>query len=190
MLTPSPEIIHLLSVFAVAMTAPTFNNARVLLYGAILAPGRRTVASCLRVLGLEAEPNPSKYHRVLSRARWSPWQMSRLLLGLLVETFVPEGQALVLLVDETLERRAGKKIGYKGWFRDSVRSVGNKVAVSLGIRWCVVCLLVALPWASRPWALPFVAVPLLSEKTCQRLGKPHHSGVWWTGFLIAKIRAW
>jgi hypothetical protein len=104
-------------------------------------------------MGYSQEPNPSKFHRVLSRARWSTWQMRRLLLGLLVDTFVPEGQALVLLVDETLERRAGKKIGYKGWFRDAVRSVGDKVAVSLGIRWCCVCLLVSVPWASRAWAL-------------------------------------
>jgi DDE superfamily endonuclease len=190
MLTPSQEIIQLLSVFAATMTAPTFKNALVLLYGAILAPGGRTVAACLRVMGLEAQSNPSKYHRVLSRARWSSWQMSRLLLGLLVSTFLPEGTALVLVVDETLERRAGKKIGYKGVFRDSVRSVGKKVAVSLGIRWCVTCLLVPLPWASRPWALPFVCVPVLSEKTCQRLKKPHRSGVWWTSFLIEKIRAW
>ena len=190
MLTPSQEIIHLLSVFAVAMTAPTFKNACVLIYGVILAPGRRTVTACLRVMGYGGETNPSKYHRVLSRARWSSWQMSRLLLGLLVETFLPEGCALVLLVDETLERRAGKKIGYKGFFRDSVRSVGNKVAVSLGIRWCVLCLLVSVPWASRQWALPFVAVPVLSEKTCKRLKKPHRSGVWWTGFLMEKVRAW
>jgi hypothetical protein len=172
------------------MTTPTFKNALVLLYGAILAPGRRTVTSVLRVMGREGETNPSKYHRVLARARFSLWEGSRLLLDLLVSTFLPPEAALVLLVDETLERRAGKKIGYKGWFRDSVRSVGNKVAVSLGIRWCVLCLLVAVPWATRAWALPLLAVPVLSEKTCKRLGKTHRSGVWWTTYLIAKVRAW
>lgn len=190
MLTPSQEIIQLLSAFATAMSAPTFANALVLLYGVILAPGRRTVASALRVMGYSHEANHSKYHRVLSRARWSPMQMSRLLLALLVQTFVPEGAALEILVDETLERRAGKKIAYKGWFRDAVRSVGNKVAVALGIRWCCLCLLVRVPWAARPWALPFLAVPVLSEKTAKRLGKTHRSGVWWTAFLMAKVRAW
>jgi hypothetical protein len=162
----------------------------VLIYGTILAPGRRTVASALRVMGYSQEPNPSKFHRVLSRARWSPMQMSHLLLGLLVSTFVPEGVALILLVDESLERRTGKKIGYKGWFRDAVRSVGNKVAISLGIRWCCLCLLVPVPWSSRPWALPFLAVPVLSEKTCQRLGKTHRNGIWWTIHLLEKVRAW
>lgn len=190
MLTPSSEIIQLLSTFAVGMTAPTFANALVLIYGTILAPGRRTVASALRVMGYSQEPNPGKFHRVLSRASWSPMQMSRWLLGLLVDTFVPEGVALVLLVDETLERRAGKKIVYKGWFRDAVRSVGNKVAISLGIRWCCVCLLVEVPWSSRAWALPFLAVPVLSEKTCQRLKKTHHGGIEWTIYLITRVRAW
>src|SRR4051812_35303446 len=190
MLTPSSEIIQLLSTFAPALTAPTFANALVLIYGTILAPGRRTVASALRVMGYSEEPNPSKFHRVLSRARWSPMQMSRLLLGLLVDTFVPEGVALELLVDESLERRAGKKIGYKGWFRDAVRSVGNKIAISLGIRWCCLCLLVRVPWSSRAWALPFLAVPVLSEKTCQRLKKTHRGGIWWTAYLLKKVRAW
>jgi hypothetical protein len=171
------------------MTAPTFANALVLLYGAILAPGRRTVASALRVMGHQ-EAHPSKYQRIFSRARWSLWQGSRLLLDLLVSTFVDVEAPLMLLVDETLERRAGKKIVYKSWFRDAVRSVGNKVAVSLGIRWCCLCLLVSVPWASRQWALPFLCVPVLSEKTAKRLGKPHRSGIWWTVFLLTKVRAW
>src|SRR5436305_1912709 len=103
MLTPSSEIIQLLSTFAVAMTAPTFANALVLLYGTILAPGRRTVCSALRVMGKSEEGNFGKYHRVLSRACWSPFLMSRLLLGLLADAFLPEGAALVILIDETLE---------------------------------------------------------------------------------------
>lgn len=190
MLTPSSEIIQLLATFAQGMNAPTFANALVLIYGAILAPGKRTVASALRVLGQEDETNPSKYHRVLSRAQWSPMQMSRLLLDLLVQTFLPEEATLTLLVDETLERRAGKKIEYKGYFRDGVRSLGKHVAISLGIRWCCLCLLVSVPWASRPWALPFLCVPVLSEKTCKRLKKPHRSGIAWTMFLLGKVRAW
>jgi hypothetical protein len=190
MLTPSSEIIQLLSTFAASLTAPTFANALVLVYGTILAPGRRTVASALRVMGYSQEQNTGKFHRLLSRARWSPMEMSSLLLGLLIDTFVPVGVELVILVDETLERRAGKKIGYKGWFRDAVRSVGNKVAISLGIRWCCLCLLVRVPWSSRPWALPFLAVPVLSEKTCRRLKKTHRGGIWWTIYLLTRVRAW
>ena len=93
--------------------------------------------------------------------------MSQLLLGLLFRDFVPTGRPLLVLIDETLERRQGKKIAYTGWFRDAVRSTAHKAAVSLGIRWCCLCLLVDVPWSRRPWALPFLVVPVLSEKTRQ-----------------------
>jgi hypothetical protein len=190
MLTPSPEIIQLLATFAPVFTQPTFRKAQVLIYGTILALGKRTVTAVLRVMGLDQEGNFGKYHRVLNQAVWSPMRASRLLLWLLVAHFVPPGVRLVILVDETLERRAGKKIGYKGWFRDAVRSTGNKVVTSRGIRWLCLCVLVAVPWSRREWALPFLVVPILSEKTCQKLGKRHRSGVEWTARLLAKIVAW
>ena len=84
-----------------------------LIVGAILAPGKRTVASALRAITLDNERRFCRYHRVLSRAKWSTQEASRILLGLLVEAFVPEGP-LVLGIDETLERRRGKKIAAKG----------------------------------------------------------------------------
>jgi len=117
-------------------------------------------------------------------------QLSRLLLGLLLARLIPAGTQIVILVDETLERRAGKKIVYKGWFRDAVRSTQKKVVTTLGIRWLCLCLLVKVSWSQRPWALPFLIVPVLSEKTCLKRGKPHRSGVAWTAVLIGKIRAW
>ena len=80
------------------------------------------MTAALSVLGLSEEPNYSKYHRVLNGAHWSPMRMSRMLLGLLISTFVPNGVPLIFLIDETLERRRGPKIGYKGTFRDAVRS--------------------------------------------------------------------
>ena len=190
MFTLSPEIIQLFATFAPAFTKPTFQKALLLIYGAILAPGKRTVTSALRVLGLDQQSNFGKYHRVFNQATWSPILLSRLLLGLLIDAFLTPQASLVLLVDETLERRAGKKIVYKGWFRDAVRSTGNKVVTTLGIRWLCICLLVSVPWSKRPWALPFLAVPVLSEKTCQKRNKPHRSGVWWTAFLLKKIRHW
>ena len=57
MLTPSSEIIQLLTTFAPAFSQPTFAKVLLLIYGAILAPGKRTVTSMLRVLGKEQEAN-------------------------------------------------------------------------------------------------------------------------------------
>jgi DDE superfamily endonuclease len=60
-------------------------------------------------MGLDQEKRFHRYHRVLSRASWSSREVSRVLLGLLVEPFVPEGGPLVVGINETLERRYGSK---------------------------------------------------------------------------------
>src|ERR671910_3809852 len=114
-------MIRVLAPFAPLFSNCVFQHVQLLLTGLILAPGKRTVASALRAVGLEKEKQFCRHHRVLSRASWSSREASRLLLGLLVEAFVPEGP-LVLGVDETLERRRGKKVGAKGIYRDPVRS--------------------------------------------------------------------
>jgi len=89
----------------------------VLVAGAILAPGKRTVASALRAMGLDQQKRFHRYHRVLSRARWSSREVARVMLSLLVEAFVPEGSPLVVGIDETLERRYGRKISARGVYR-------------------------------------------------------------------------
>ena len=114
-------MVQALAPFAPLFSERVFRHARVLLIGAILTPGARTVSSALRAMGLDRQKRFHRYHRVLSRARWSGREASRILLGLLLETFVGEGP-LVLGLDETLERRYRKKISARGVYRDPVRS--------------------------------------------------------------------
>ena len=121
MRTLPTQMIQVLAPFAPLFSERVFQHVQLLLAGAILAPGKRTVASALRAVGLENERQFCRYHRLLSRAVWSSREVSSVLLGLLVEAFVPEGP-LVLGIDETLERRRGKKICPKGIYRDPVRS--------------------------------------------------------------------
>jgi hypothetical protein len=189
MLTPSADILPGLSVFAPAMTAPTYQNALTLLCGTLLASGPRTVTAALRALGL-TDANFSRYHRFFTRARWSPMLLSRLLLGLLVRTFVPPGEVLRLLVDETLERRKSRQLAYRGLFRDPVRSTAEGVQFAWGIRWLCFCLLVPVPWSRRPWALPFLLLPLLSEQACRRLRRPHRTVVEQTAHVLGHLRHW
>jgi hypothetical protein len=92
----------------------------VLIVGAILAPGKRTVTAALRVMGLKDDRQYQNYHRVLNRAKWSGLEASRILLGLLVMALVGCGAPVIVAADETLERRWGPKIKEKGilqfWF--------------------------------------------------------------------------
>jgi hypothetical protein len=77
----------------------TWRRAELLLIGAVLAPGKRTVTSLLRITGLSRERRFTNYHRVLNRAVWDPCAAARLLLGLLIATFAPSGP-IVLGIDE------------------------------------------------------------------------------------------
>ena len=188
--TPSAAIIQLLSVFAIVFTVPTFAKAQTLLWGTILAPGRRTVTAALRAMSLGDEKHFTNYHRLLNRDRWSPWILSHLVLILIVCTLLPPNAPFILIIDETLERRRGNQIKYKSWFRDPVRSTAHHVIHALGIRWICLALLVPVPWSQRPWALPFMVVPGLSEATCAKLHKPYRSVVGWAMLMLEKVRRW
>jgi DDE superfamily endonuclease len=112
------------------------------------------------------------------------------LLGLLVEAFVPEGPLLVG-IDETLERRWGKKkIAAKGVYRDPVRSTHENFVKSSGLRWVCVMLLVEIPWAARVWALPFLSALAPSERYAAERGKRHKKITDWAWQLLLRIRRW
>ena len=140
-------------------------------------------------MGLDREKRFHRYHRVLSRANWSSREASRVLLGLLVEAFVPEGP-LVLGVDETLERRKGKKIAPKGIYRDPVRSSHTHFVKASGLRWVCVTLLAPIPWAGRTWALPFLSALAPSERYAEENGKRHKPLTEWAWQLLFLVRRW
>jgi hypothetical protein len=190
MRTLPAEMIRVLTPFAPLFSRRVFRHVQVLVAGAILAPGKRTVASALRAMGLEGERHFCRYHRVLSRATWSSREASRLLLGLLVEAFVPEGDPLVLGVDETLERRRGKKVGAKGIYRDPVRSTHNHFVKASALRWICVTLLAPVPWASRVWALPFLSALAYSERFAREHSKRHKKLTEWAWQLLVLVRRW
>lgn len=190
MLTPSPEIVTLLAAFASLFSQPTYGYALGLVYGTILATGRRTVASALRALGLGAERHFTNYHRVLNRATWSPLAVSRVLLGLICAHLLAPDAPLVLLVDDTLERRQGRRLRWKGWFRDPLRSSATKRVSVPGLRWVCLMVLVPVPWRTRPWALPVLTVPALAPATSARLGQRQRTTVDAARTLLRLVCRW
>ena len=157
MLTLPAELLNLIVAFAPLFSKPVWQHARLLLLGAILAPGKRTVSACLRVVGLAREKLFQSYHRVLNRARWSSRQASRILLGLIV-ALLPLSSPVVIAADDTIERRRGKKIKGLGCYRDGVRSTKKHVVKCFGLKWLSLMVLVRLPFSRRVWALPFLTI--------------------------------
>ena len=184
------EIIILMQPFTPVFTERTWDWVQVLIIGAILAPGKRTVTSVLRVMGMSDESQFQRYHRVLNRAVWSSLRVSQILLGLLVVAFLPPGAAVIVAADETLERRQGDKIKAKSVFRDAARSSKTHKVTSYGLRWVSMALLVPVPWSQRIWALPFLTVLAPSEKTNLSNGKRHKTSIDWVGQMIGQVRRW
>ena len=72
MLTLPDAIVPVLVPLATLFSSPTWRKAQVLLVGAILTPGQRTVAAALRVMGRSDHRGYARYHQVLNRAVWWP----------------------------------------------------------------------------------------------------------------------
>ncbi len=184
-----PRFSTLILAFAPLFLQRSWRHAEVLLSGAILAPGRRTVTSILRITGLARERRFVNYHRVLNRAAWSPKAASRLLLGLLVSTFVPSGPVL-LGIDDTIERRRGRRIAAKGIYRDPVRSSHGHFVKASGLCWLSLMLLAPIPWAGRIWPLPFLTALAPSERCCQESGRQHKKLTDWARQLVLQAHRW
>ena len=159
-----------IGVFAPVFSRPVWPHVKVLLTGAVLAPGSRTVTAILRIMGLSAAADFQAYHRVLTRAVWSPLTASRLLLRLLVAVCIPRGVVVVGL-DDTIERRRGEQIQAKGIYCDPVRSSHAHFVKVSGLRWLCCMVLTPIAWANRVWALPFLTALCPSERFYEQRGR-------------------
>jgi DDE superfamily endonuclease len=178
-----------IGVFAPVFSRPVWQHVKVLMTGAVLAPGQRTVTAILRLMGLSAAPHFQTYHRVLNRAVWSPLYASQLLLRLFVAVFVPSGVVLFGL-DDTIERRRGDHITAKGIYRDPVRSSHAHMVKASGLRWLGGLLLTPISWANRVWALPFMTVLCPSERFYEQPGRRHHTLLERAWQIIRLVRRW
>jgi hypothetical protein len=190
MLTLPDAIISVLKPFSMLFQHRTWMKTQVLLVGAILSPGKRTVTSALRVMGLSDDRSFARYHHVLNRAVWSPLQLGRVLLWLLIRHLDQGDSPLVFGIDETLERRRGKKIKAKGIYRDGVRSSGSHFVKASGLRWISLMWLTTIPWACRTWALPVLTALAPSERYYQKMGRSPKKLTDWARQIILQLRRW
>lgn len=162
-----------------------------MIMGAILCTRQRTVTSILRVLGKANDKNFKNYHRFLSRDKWSGFKAAKVLLAILVRIMAPFVPGyLIIAIDETLERRQGKKIKAKGSYRDAVRSSESHVIKCFGLKWIVCTLIVKLPWCKRAWALPFFSVLAHSKKSNEESHKKHRTTIDLASQMVIAIMRW
>lgn len=173
MLLP-PEAALLWAELSPAFARPTARRFALLLVAAILTTGRRTVDNLRRTLGRLAPGHRSDYQRILCRAPWSGLRLGCALAGLILRRLAPEGP-VVLVGDDTVDGHPGRKVYGKARHRDPVRSSHTYTAWRWGHRWVVLAVLVRLPWAGRPWALPVLVDLYRSEEEDRGRRRPHRT---------------
>ena len=159
---------HTLAPFQSLFSTPTWRKVQRLIIETLLARGRRTVTAALRHTGQGDTPAFSLYHQVFNRARWSALKGSCCLLALLVQTFDAAGGSLTFVLDETLERRWGRRINKRGDYRDPLASSRKRSVSTSGLRWIVLTLVLTPPWMTRCWALPVLSVPAPTPQSLPR----------------------
>ncbi len=188
MILPAPLAAVLLPL-APAFSAPTFQRFTLLALAALLTTGRRTVANLLRTLRGLAPGHPTSYQRVLSSARWSGLRLACGLCRLVLRLLPGDGPVL-LVGDDTVDGHKGKRVWGKARHRDPVRSTRSYTAWRYGHRWVVLAVLVHLPFAKRPWALPVLADLYRSEDDNRRRGRPHRTPAQLLCRLVAVLLRW
>jgi hypothetical protein len=161
--------------FAVMFRQPSWLNAVALAMGALLCLNRRTVCGALRAVDGASDKGFSRFHRFLSRGIWSGLKGARILLGLLLKAFVADGQPMVVVVDDTIERRRGEQIRTKGIYRDPMRSSRGFFVKVEGLRWLSFQLAARPGFASRTWGLPFLTLLCRSERADAKMKRRHQT---------------
>jgi len=182
-------VIPVLTMFRPVFSSPTYHRFLILVLAAILMTGRRTVTNLLRTVRHQAQGHASSYHRVFSRRRWSTWAMARTLITFLLDYVVPPGPVL-LASEDTVTEHPGPKVFGKGRQRDGVRSTHSNTAYRWGHKWVVIAMLLKLPFATRPWALP-VLVALYRPPEWDRVhGTRHQTPAHMARLLLARLMRW
>ncbi len=142
-----------LGLFQPVFTTPGFAVFIRLASAWVRCPGRHTLT---RLYAL-AEPAEYRahdaYHRFFPQGAWSLGELWRLLAQLLVATFYPHG-VIPLDLDDTLFHKSGRNNQSAAWWRDAVRSTGQKVVHCFGLNLVVLTLRVVPPWGGEPLGLP------------------------------------
>jgi hypothetical protein len=178
-----------LTMFRPAFSAPTYRRFLVLALAAVLTTGRRTITNLLRTVESQAPGHMSAYHRVFSQRQWSAWALARILITFLLDYLVPVGPVF-LAGDDTVTEHPGPHVFGKGRHRDGVRSTHAYTAYRWGHKWVVVSVLVKLPVATRPWALPVLAALYRPPEWDRVQGTRHKTPAHLVRLLLARLMRW
>jgi DDE superfamily endonuclease len=157
-------MITILLTFAPLFSRPVFNNALQLMVAHFLCTGRRTITNLLRRIGKDQDYKFTKYFYVIRKAKWSPFQSSKILLLLIIERLLPKNSQIEINIDAHLNKRRGPKIKGLGYHRDAIASSKRQKVLTTGHNWLVATICVRMFGSKYKWSLPFLSYLLTPEK--------------------------
>ena len=150
-LTLPGSLVALLGALRRCFTAPSFRTFCGLAAGLAGQPRRRAVVGMLLGAGLSRAWPHDRAHYFFARARWEMDELG-LAAARLAVLLVPVGAPLTVAVDDSLFRRAGRKVYGAGWQYDGSSPAQDKL--SFGTCFVVAGIVVHLPFLARPVCLP------------------------------------
>ncbi len=149
------SLLEILSVLRPCFTAPGFVTFCGLVAGLTGRVRRRTVVGMLLGAALQHSWPHDRAHYFFSRARWELDQLGLAVAQVAVTLLVPPGADLRVAVDDSVFRRAGRKVHGAGWQHDGSSPSVNKL--SYGNCFVAAAIVVRLPFCSREVGLPVLA---------------------------------
>jgi hypothetical protein len=184
-----PLLLLTLDVVRPALTAPGFENFRVLFGGWVLTQGTHAVTEALVQGGVAGRRHHERFHRFFSRGTWSPDEMGlwvcRCIVGLLAEK-----AELAMVVDDTLAPKKGPQVFGIGSHIDAVRSTKRRKIFCFGHCWVTLAIVLPVPFSTRTWALPILFRLYRTTKDCERKGLPHRKKTELARELLDVVAAW
>jgi len=161
----------LLSLFCI-FTCPTQQTFAELVFGWIMAGGKRAISSVIKAMEGVRSKSYSTFYRFFSKAKWEVDQLGLAVASLAIRLFYAGQSILYTTGDDTIARRSGPKVYGAGIHYDCSNSTRGTVKATWSNSWVVLSLLVKVPFLPRPISIPLLFRLYLSQKTCDKLDIP------------------
>jgi DDE superfamily endonuclease len=165
-LTLPASLLLVLQVTRPCFTKHSFETFCHLAAGLVAQTGRRTVTGMLTGAGLSRLWPHRRAHVFFSQASWDPDQLGLRLAGAVVEALLSADAPILVVIDDTLLQRVGKKVFGVLWAHDG--SGRGKDKLGFGNTWVTAAIVVRLPFLTKPVALPVAARLWRGKATASR----------------------
>jgi hypothetical protein len=166
-------LLAMLSVLAAGVfTSPTRASFLTLASGWLLCRARRTTSAMVVAARAVGRKHFSAYHRFFSTARWCEPLLRRALMRLLVSTFCPEGE-IVLVGDGTVRAKTGPKIAGAAYWHNHCAAPRQQRSTIWGHSYVMLGLVLKL-WGAT-YCVPVGLMLYRCSKECRRAGVRYRS---------------